>query len=386
MGRVSGGVGLVLAGLAAALPAGPAVAGRQPDPVLGEVRAAWEKRQAATKTVRVAWEQTNFYPRGSVTAMAPVIKGEGGKPVPYEDATHRETASLLLDGPHVRFKDERMAWDEPSRQFQKTVSDLAYTNGTNTRLSHPGALPYPSATVNKTPGAVGYDLTSWPPRAAFRGLDPGMMNRLDFGIYTTARHATLEGRQLVELVRPRDESRGEVRLWVDPARDFAAHRYEEYDRGGKVQRRITVTHRRHESGVWIPQGWTVLVYDEAKLLRSTTAAVTALDVGPPTTADDFRIELPVGTKVVDTTGEGPKEYVVRADRSPREILPGEGRAPHEDQMTMEPGDLLPGGRPGFVARNWRWLLAAAGCAVAAAVVVAVRRNRGGLKPGAGAAG
>ncbi|MBX9583961.1 MAG: hypothetical protein K2X87_26985 [Gemmataceae bacterium] len=378
--RRAAACGVVTAVLVAAAPG----TAQPPDPLLTEVRAAWEARAAAVKSLRATWTMKETTPRGGVTALFSV-KGSKGEAVPGADATHDAEASLVLDGNMTRYRLKRFIWDEPTSQFQPLESDSAFVNGRTSTLRVMGGQAMPSGTVNKATADINLDMTTWPIFAAFRGVDRDAMNREDLGTFTAARRSTLNAKPVVELVAERTETRSEQKMWVDPAADFSPVRYDQYDPGGGLIRRVTVTSRKDGSGVLIPSAWAYQAYEGGKLVRSATATVTDLVVNPPTTADDFRITFPVRAWVVDSTGDGPAEYVVRDGEVRRGVLPGERRASHEELMRTESGDLLPGGRPGFVARyRTPLVVAGVGCVAAAVALLALRRWAGGR--GAGSAG
>jgi hypothetical protein len=273
------------------------------DALLGEVRAAWGKRQATVRAVRVTWTQKDTRPKGSINLLMPEMV-EPGEILPPADATHQGKGRLLIDGNESRIVTEEVTWDMPAKSFL----------------------------------------------AAFRGTDSNTMNRVDLGVFTLARNSTLGGTPMIEVVRERQEVRGEAKIWVDPAQDYAPRRFELYARDGNLQQRISINTRKDKSGLWVPTSWTAMVLDRSKLLRSVEVKVGELIINPATTPDDFRLDFPVGTKVLDSTGTDRREYIIR-ESDVREIPPKERGQKYEDLLRTEPGDLVPGAVPSFWVRN-----------------------------------
>lgn len=349
-------------------------AAQSDDALFAEVLAAWQKRQQEIRTVRVSWAAKNTTPKGAITQLFG-IKGKGGEVVPLADVTHDAKATLVIDGLKARLKSEQMIWDQPTEQFQKQTIDSCYEDGKNSRLINSGILPWPTGTIDKTRWNQDCDITTWPIRAAFRGLDADVMNRVELSNFTITRHTVLERREMIELIRERAENRGESKIWVEEAQDYAAHRYETYAKDGTTQQRITVIQRKDPSGMWVPASWNVVVHNKNKMVRAASVSVTELALNPPTTSDEFHPVFPPGTKVFDSTGEKPRQYIEREGKTPREILPGERGLPYDDLIQSESGDLLPGGKPTFFSRNRTALIIAGIVLILGAAVLLVLRFR-----------
>lgn len=363
----------------------PGQSSGQPDEqLLADVRAAWEARQQATKSVKVSWTAKDTTPKGALGILFDFHPGFKGKVVPPADVTHPIKATLLFDDTQSRFTIERMAWNEPTSQFQPHAEDAAFRDGTVTTLYRMDPQPWPTGTINKANrNMTAGDISAWPVRAAFRGPVTNISG-IDLAHFSTARRTTLAGHSMIELVRQRTETRGEAKVWVDPAQDYAPYRYDSYARNGELIHRITATSRKDPSGLWVPTSWTVVVYEQKKLVRAVEATIRELVINLPTSPEDFKITFPPGTIVYDQTGPQPREHIVREGGDRRDVLPEERGASYEDLIRTEAGDLAPGGRSSFVSRNRTWVIAVGGSLVVAAVAVLVfRRVRWGRPAGGG---
>lgn len=348
-----------------------------PDPLLAEVRAAWEKRQKDANTVRVAWTWKDTTPKGAVSILFPFVKG-ADKGMPPADAVHDGSATLLLDGPRMRLEVDKFTWDAPTSSFQKKGERSAYDgNGRYTALNIYVVQSWPSGIIRKEKrNPDGDDIGMWPMKAGLRGTDSWVMNREDLSVFTAARRTTLDGRPMVELVRERTEVRGEQKCWVDPAQDYAARRDDMYDRDGTLQQRITISTRKDPSGLWIPSAWKAVIYRDNKLVRAIDATLKEFAVNIPTSTEDFTVAFPVGTKVRDYTDElKPREYILREDKPAREVLPHERGAPYDDLVHMEAGDLSRDERPSFLVRNRAALFVGGGLFTIALAVLVLRQAR-----------
>lgn len=372
--RAFGPVTLVLPVAAMVMPTAQLTA--QPEEqLLAEVRAAWEAREKATKTVKVAWVMKDIFPKGSINLLFPELARDGHARPP-EDFKYEGTVTLLLDGIDARFTADWMCWDEKTSRFQQRTDESTYRGGKFTNLVRRNVQSFPQGTLNKASWNRDCDITTWPARAAFRGTNPKVMSGTDLDKFTTARRVVLDRQPMVELVRQRTEMRGEERIWVNPAKSCATQRYDSYDRAGTLNNRITVKSIQDPSGLWVPASWTAVVYNQKKLVRSVEATVRELVINPPTTPEDFEVAFPVGTYVVDSTSDKPREYIVRESGERRDVLPNERLASYEDLLGTETGELEPGGRPSLLSQNRMWFIALGLLLIVSAVVVSlIRRAR-----------
>ncbi len=72
-----------------------------------------------------------------------------------------------------------------------------------------------------------------PTRGRPRNL-PEVLRNGGLGAFTEVRRSVAEGKKLIELIQPRNEIRGEVKIWVSPEHDFLPVRFEFLPRERRV--------------------------------------------------------------------------------------------------------------------------------------------------------
>lgn len=367
--------GVVLAACTGGLRAQPAQAGES-EKLLAEVKAAWEKRQAATKTIRMAWSGKTFTPKGARNLILPAGMVKDGKPRPPADATHDSKAILLLDDLKARYAEEEVLWSEPDFAFRPTRVDTGFIDGKSTALRYHGTQKWPDGIISKSEwNAYCVGLPTWAPCIAVRGQSSEVMNGDGLSTFTLARRTVIEGKQLIEMIRPRNEYRGEIKMWVDAKQDYSAIRYETYHhKTGEVRQRVVATVQQHSSGVWLPTRWVSSHFREKTLVGSTTSTMTTVEVGLGVTEDAFRIAFPTGTEVEDRSGEKRVNYILKDDGSQRVILPSEATASYEDLIKTETGALAPQKPASWIARNW-WIWIATGIVLVLLALLLYRKAR-----------
>jgi hypothetical protein len=332
------------------------------DKLFAEVKAAWKKREDQAKTLRIEWTSKNLTPKGSIDVTMPMLamKGDKTKSRPQKDTTHEGKSQLVLDQMKARLQLEQFVWHEPSLDFVVSHTDSAFDQKACTQSVRLGSSPSEIITVNKANWVTGCDVTTWPICMAFRGHQPEVMEGQDISKHQVARESTLNGRRVIEVIRERNENRGEIRLWLDPSQDFSVIRHDEYARNGNLTFQITVQNIKHSLGIWIPSEWTTMVYSGKVLIRRVQTTVRKVSFNDP--VDPAEFELVPGTKahVIDYTGEKTREYITREGKPNREILPSERGSDYVDLERTEKGELGTREDFGFLRRNWVYLLAGTG--------------------------
>lgn len=364
----------IVGALAIMCASGHALFAQPSDPTLDQARAAWEQRQAAVKTLRYRWTSKTFTPKGALNAMAPRRpNAPANEPMPKDDATHGGSGTLTLDGSKVRIQTNGVTFYGDANEFRPQRTDTSYDGRVVTALRHmqPGI---PQGIIRKgSHNRDGDEVTVSPLMVSVRGLDPELAASGHLGRYTEARVVPLDGRNMLEVTRPRTEKQGERKMWLDPKRDYAVHRIDSYTLKGLLTLRVTLSHSQVGTmpAVWLPHRWTVLSFIPAdKLFKQIEVVADERSLNVVTTPDDFKITFPPGTRVHDETGSKPSEYLTREDGSNREILPSEFFAKHEDLARTNTGDLGPS--PGRDRR--RWLLGAGAVVTLVSAGVLLRRR------------
>jgi hypothetical protein len=371
--KITSGVLLMAAIAASTL---DSVTAQQPTPpLLEQVRAAWARREEAVKTLRVSWESKRTTPKGVFTGSMPHLdKSKPATPAPPQDTVHKGTGQLLLDGIKARFTNEEPVFNGSTGVFVPNRTESTFDESVFSQLIlREDGIPQMTINTEKR-NRDGWRVEISPVLAAVRGLKPDLVPD-HLGHFTQARSVAAAGRPLVELTRPRDETRGEQKLWVDPAADFSTVRVEQFDREGRLSSRLTATPGRGPSGIWLPERWTFTkVKPDGKLYTQVEVTVQTCEVGVATSAADFQLVPPVGTRVYDTSGPTPRESITREGRPDRVILPSEKGNPNDLLAQTETGDLA----PKTPISPWTWVVIVAGSMItlgSLGLLVRSRRRR-----------
>ncbi|MCI0701623.1 MAG: hypothetical protein L0241_11125 [Planctomycetia bacterium] len=352
------------------------VSAQDSDKLLAEVRTAWENREAATKTIRMSWTLKTFTPKGGRNLMLPMHMTKDGKARPPADVTHDGKATLLLDGMKARYSQEDMVWSEGDFAFIPNRLDSGFADGKSKALRYHGTQKWPDGIIAKSKwNSYCNELPTWAPCIAVRGTSSQVMSGEGLDAFTVARRTVVDGKNVVELTQPRTETRGEIKIWVAPQQEYSAVRYEGYHpKNGEVVLRMIATPQRHHSGVWLPGTWVCSSFRDKKLAYTTTATMTDVEVGLNVTDDDFQVAFPAGTEVEDRSGDKRVNYILKDDGNKRIILPSESSATYEDLLRTETGELAPGGRPSWFARNW-WVCVAGSVVLVLLALLLYRATR-----------
>jgi hypothetical protein len=321
----------------------PGVSAQPANPLLEQVKAAWAKRQDAVRTLRMTWSSKSTVPKGAYTQSARRRKSTGE--IPAKDTVRPGTGGLILDGKKARAFSQGAIWDGDEEAFLPCRRESAFDGEryTSFHQTEPGS---PTAIIKRSDhNLAGDELPVWPVLVAVRGLDPVLaMEGMYLGAYTQARRTTVEGRGLIELTRPRNETRGEGRMLVDPNQAYAVQRVEHYTREGHPTYRFIISHVRvpDPAGEWLPERWSGILYGPGgKLFEQVEVVGQTREVNPMTSAADFEVALPPGTRVVDVSAGKREDYIAREGGAKREILPSELQASHEELVRTNTGDLAP---------------------------------------------
>jgi hypothetical protein len=344
------GVGLLADGKEAAAQA------PNSDALLEDVRTAWREREAAIRSLRVTWTNTTLTPKGVLTELSRArSKGQDLGPVPPADATHKESGSLAVSADNIKLEMSGWQWNDGKAEFvpyraEALFDGKVYTWLTEVQGARPNAVQLPA-----TKGLQAAEARVSPVVTAARGTSEAFMPpdlRLD--AFTQARRVTVNNRALVELLRPRNESAGEAKMWVDPAQKFALAKLESYNRKGEVLTSVIVTQSRVPDAAvgWLPERWTYRFYSPAgKLFRETVAVTGDRQVNPALEPSTFQPSLKPGTNLVEGEGKDETFAIIKDDGTKRIVLREELHATYDELNRTETGDLA----PGRLGREWRWI-------------------------------
>lgn len=356
--------------------AAPQATGHESEQLLAEVRAAWAKREQAAQNLTAKWHQEELMTKGGISRIAPdFAKGEV---MPPQDTKLSGRGELYFAGSKCRAALEWPVWGFGDKQFNRSAMDAALTNGVlktrtwTTRGPTSKLSATPTGTMSKEDWNSWGAGSAWPITLIYRGTTvQGQQANID--IYTRARRIQSNTGPGIELVQERTERRGEARLLVDPARDYFPTRSESFDRDGKIQGRFVIRSRKDDRFGWVPEAWEVTKFQDAQLIRTVSCRLDELVIGGPISEEVFDITYVPGTYVSDTSGDKPRNLIIREGKGPREVLPEEQGASYQRLIETEAGDLVPGRRPSVLTR-YVWAVAS-GSVVLIVMVFLARRAR-----------
>jgi hypothetical protein len=353
----------------------PSVGGAQDsDKLLAEVRAAWEKREKAAQNLSAKWRQEELMPKGGITRLAPFFAK--GEVMPAQDTKLTGHGHLYFAGANCRVSLDWPVWSMTNKQFDRTVRDAALKSSVLKSRTAINGQATKTGTISKEEWNTWGGGNVWPLMTIYRGTTTQGMEA-NLSIYTSARRVRLDTGPGIELVRERTETRGRARLLVDPARDYLPTLCEDFDLADKLQSRFVIRSRKDDRFGWVPESWDVSSFRGSQLSRSVACRLDELVIGGSIPEDLFDLTYEHGTYVHDSTGDKPRDLIIREGKEPREVLPQERGAPFERLIETEVGDLLPGGRPSVVRKYWWAFAGGAGALVLVALLVwRGRRPRG----------
>jgi hypothetical protein len=288
---------------------------------MATIAQAWAKREAALKTLRIAWHQGD-----SSLGVTAAIRALNSSRVVMDRRRGGKTPPASVPGPSMVSLKTQSAVCVDGERFAY-ISDTAGTeqiNGPQSRFRLPSHvhLAATRAKVEKycdyrstagAPDPVHATFSSRRPEDSFELRLPDIqplilalrplathLSFIDLSKYKVSPVRGMIGEQICVIIEPIDQpgkdKPGESRqfYWLDPARDYVIARAV-VETKGRCSRRIDIAYEHIDAG-WVPSGWSVLTLsqkghmDQAR--RSTRAA---LSIGNPLPAAMFTIEKPLKT-------------------------------------------------------------------------------------------
>ncbi|MBI1901290.1 MAG: hypothetical protein HYS13_09285 [Planctomycetia bacterium] len=336
----------LVAGLAAVLSAGPALAD-EPNVTIERILKVWEEREAATKSILAKWTEQRHYEIGSRCGKETRGSDDEGRPFPSRPIDVSLESLLRVDGERYRYEFQGENWvDRVEAVAPEHVLELF----DGTRYLRFLGVDFHDKNVGHDNGWITMRTRSgtreWPVLAPimanYRALAPGFghFRRDEWSATSLSDGGTVDGMKCMALSFSHvlDPARTK-RCWVAPSLGCRIVRLE---LGQRMH--VEVHYETDRSGETIPKSWryVLLQADGVAVRWSFAVAMREFAVNAPATAGDFSFEFPVGTEVVDLTkGPKPEVYVVREGRPNRVVTREERMTPQrfEDVLATESGDL-----------------------------------------------
>ncbi len=267
----------------------------RPVPQRFEIERAWQRRQAAVRSFRVTWTETQCHRQGWLPNPRHPEREWLAIPGVWSDRSFTVEKSLALDGARMRYSFELDRAEQPDGILVTSSNGLARGLGVRRHYSYVstfdglrGESRFTSLTDN-TPEAVLHttsnpDAQNLDTRAillAFRPHDPVLGHLLLDRAVTNESRTYLSGRSVFLLDERHDPSGWKTILWIEPERDFLVARFAILFEQRWIAD-MDIDYRQDPQWGWVPSGWrTTELHADGTRRRVSTATVTSLTINPP---------------------------------------------------------------------------------------------------------
>lgn len=217
-----------------------------------------------------------------------------------DDISHRRRRFVLAEDGRNRSEGDGREWDGSKKSYVPKQTVEVFDGKGRNLLFISDRFDQPHADFHIRSGDLfGKDLRGSPLRMALRPFRAGVGEFSTPNLVLTDEKDTID--QHPVLVLKTDNKK----LWVDPEKDFLPVKREDEIRG-VVQRKIELTYVRDETHGWIPNSWTITLFDQTGATWwQDTMMVTEFSITKPIDNSEFELSLPIGTVVKDyATGDG----------------------------------------------------------------------------------
>jgi hypothetical protein len=270
---------------------------------------AAEARQAAIKTLDVAFRLTEVVSKGGVSGRQPGGRsGEKGAR-PDKETTLKSVNRLVVDGGKLRLE-----MNHPIR----FASGLDRFRSLTTYEKRVGRLYYPEGIEmdGKPSGLIDREVhlsimhatRLLPLTMTFRGLDDNFVAHPVPALTRTGATRSIGGSECPEYAFL-ENKQPLLTVWVDPAKDYNVVRIRRSGREASgATELLDVQYRKDERHGWLPVSWvqTDTAQQGGKVLSTTKAEVVKMKVNEPVSAEEFTIAFPEDAQVQDRTHRAPQ--------------------------------------------------------------------------------
>lgn len=291
------------------------------DEPIGRILRAWEKRQAEVKSFRFAWVERQTYAKGSLLNpdMHPKLN-PARLTLPPEDMTFDAPFKSIFDGARMRYSYEGKVWKSETGECFDQKYDSVFDGQRGKDLWPLSVGGYPRGHVRHE-NTIIKNIHLRPIVAAYRPLDP---NTGVFGTFAPggfrilSENGEIRGHRCVvieEVTKSPDQEKRT--LWIDPSRALILRCLIGTQRETCYQ--INVAYQEDSRHGWVPSRWEIIKkvdpLDPDKVCETDSASVTAYAINGPVSQEDFSLEFPPGTWVMEEVEPPPStktiDYITR---------------------------------------------------------------------------
>jgi hypothetical protein len=319
--------------------------------LLARIQDAWTKRSTRALTGEFQWRSKEYRPKGS---RIPADSPEG--PEPSADIM-AESSVLLVVGPNSELRYERQGTQYLS--FKRSVGNLDQKivfDGRECRTYSPrdnDANPCPSGYIqdeNSASGVKHLNPVLW---TLGKKTVSKLCNRAA-DMEVVADSVELNGTSCAIL-----KFKNLFQLWLSRDRDFVIVRADMFNpKSGEVATRYDIEYVENNDIGFSPSSWTIHTFrDAGQIDYLVTAEVTHFELNADTNLDDFKLEFPVGTYVIDTRNSKETWFIQRSDGQKRIVLDSEIMAGYDKLLSTNTGEAIAGPKPLRSSRELtKWII------------------------------
>jgi hypothetical protein len=293
--------------------------------------AAWQERSKNITSAEYEWTAEHFRNNKIMSMFRP----SGSDAPEPEIVKHQERYSLSVDGQKQYYFQESYAWDAKTQSYIETPYVSVFDGQEAQSLWKKSINGYPSGTIfREKRHSEAVAVPSAPILLAYRPMDNpnAPIQFTPQSLRDSCKRVTFRGKEMLKV----SQSHGNLmcEAWVDSSASFSVARFV-LSSEGRTQWEANVEHdARGNPTAWTLQFWS----KKAELVESYDARVTSCVINPMIPADRFSIDFPPDTAVYDQRTN--KQFIVRANGDPREVLPSELSASYETLLNTETGKAL----------------------------------------------
>ena len=337
-------------------------------PTWDDVRATWARRAEKFKRYRVKWTEDSFVAKGFWFNSEGNSQRPDGSLIQGQDLRLKTEKTVLVDGESWRLDIVGERWN----QFTESVCRFRRTELFDAERSCELDVPELDVSVDRsrafvygshgTPHAPVYPMQIPVFQLGYAahprwGLIYDELKPLNLALKEPPRKIVGPGgRTLYELLWIESATgRENIRVALDPTHDFAILRYS-LNNGN-----VTFELELDATGEW-PARWKYqdLNSETRAVFITATMTVVSTELNPAVEPNEFKIEFPVGTFVVESLGPNmpDMEYVQRPNGERRVVTREERqRGAVDAEILATPSGQAALQRMGKESRSWGWSVA-----------------------------
>jgi hypothetical protein len=315
-----------------------------------QVVAAWQARQQAVQQLKIKWQETWKVPAGALKHP----RAPKGVILPAKDETWEAFYTLIVDGVKIKRISNTMEISENYEIKQQEV--VRVFDGEMNKTFRPAQIQaYPKGYISPEKYPLDMEGAEWrcvllvfwplryPPLSRYREAEV-------LSAQVLGEKVELRGQRCV-LLRVATKAPEVRELWLDRERNYLPLREISYINDRPYLQIDWLTYRQ-EQGLWVPWSWQCQSLRQGqKVLSTDTCQALEVEVNRPIPAEEFILEFPEGTRVMDRrqldARGNPADYIIRSGGRKRVISLQELATKKYEELMQEEQQT---------SRLWLWSL------------------------------